>query len=78
MVYLAVITLYAAVVLAFSVSLSIQRRRFSWLFQLPLIFAIVHLSAGVGICWELLVGPARPLEEPNPQPIERISSWRPI
>jgi succinoglycan biosynthesis protein ExoA len=64
-VYVSALVFYVLVVLLFSTSLSLKHRRLDWLARLPLVFAAIHLAAGVGIWWEMLGGANRPAGAPS-------------
>ena len=54
--YLAVLSVYALVVLAFSLALGLRERSVVVGSLLPFIYVTIHLGAGVGILREVLVG----------------------
>ncbi len=75
-VYAGCLTLYAGLVLGFSLALAARRRDPALLALLPAVFATIHLGAGLGVWWELLLercasfgaGGARRVAEEPPSP----------
>ena len=58
MVYVAVLLLYAAILLAGSIAVARHVHDYRLVGWLPLVFATVHAGSGTGMLWELL-WPAR-------------------
>ena len=56
LLYLVIVGLYIAVVMAFSVMLSLQAKKVPLLWALPLVFGAVHFGAGWGTLKELVLG----------------------
>ena len=52
--YLAVLGVYAAILLAFSAAIALAQRSLAILVRLPLVFATIHFASGVGLILELL------------------------
>jgi succinoglycan biosynthesis protein ExoA len=74
LLYLAGLTLYALVVLVFSISLALGRRDLGLLPLLPLVFFTIHAGAGAGLWCEALTGSWS--ERPSPHSAELPAATR--
>lgn len=70
-VYWSVLALYSATLLLVSMALCVRQRDVKMLPVLPLVFLAIHFGAGVGVWWELLLGPRK-------TPTEAVSETEPL
>jgi succinoglycan biosynthesis protein ExoA len=75
--YLGAVALYVAVVLVFTLALSVEHNRRRWLLSLPVVFPTIHLGAGFGILRELLGGASTPVRGARDEEPEEDGSQRP-